>query len=288
MAEAQIIPHLGNIALQKLDTADIQSWHGKLLASGGKGGRSLSARTVGHAHRVLHRALARAVAGKKVFRNVANIEKPPRVDDVEVAILRGEQIGTVLDKLAGHALYPIVITALGTGLRRGELMALAWSAVNLDTGTVWVERSVEETKAGLRFKPPKSKAGRRTVPLSPEVIDALREHRRGQLETRVALGLGKLPEDALVFCGPEGGPMSPDKLSRDWSRLVVSRKLPKVSFHALRHTHVSILIDEGLDVLSVSRRIGHGSPALTLKVYSHLFSCKDDRAVAAISRALRR
>jgi integrase len=287
LAEGQIIPHIGQIALQKLDTADIQDWHAKLLASGGKGGRPLGARTVGHAHRVLQAALTRAVAGKKTFRNIATVVKPPRAEDREVQILTSRQISTVIGGLTDHPVYPIAITALGTGLRRGELLALPWSAVNLDAATLRVERSIEETKkAGLRFKPPKSKAGRRTVPLAPEVIDALREHRKRQLETRLALGLGKPDDDALVFCQPDGEAMSPDKLSRDWARLVVSRKLPKVSFHALRHTHVSILIDDGLDVLSVSRRIGHGSAALTLKVYAHLFSCKDDKAVAAISRAL--
>ena len=81
--------------------------------------------------------------------------------------------------------------------------------------------------------------------------------------------------------------MSPDKLSRDWCNLVISRKFPRVSFHALRHSHVSALIDGGLDVFSVSRRIGHKSAALTLKVYTHLFSKKDTEAADAIEAVFR-
>ena len=288
LATQQIYPHLGAVPLQKLGPAHIQDWHGVLLARGGKGGRPLSARTVGHAHRLLHRALARAVEGQVAFRNVAGVVKPPKVEEREMAILTSAQIGDVFAELEGDAFYSIVVVALGTGLRRGELLALRWSRVDLETGSLRVEESIEETEAGLRFKPPKTKRGRRNVSLSPTVVEALRTHRKAQLELRLALGLGKPANDALVFCESTSGPMSPDKLSRDWSRLVVARKLPKIPFHALRHTHVSALIDGGLDVVTVSQRIGHSSPAFTLKTYAHMFSRKDEVAAEAIEAALTR
>ena len=91
-----------------------------------------------------------------------------------------------------------------------------------------------------------------------------------------------------MFANLDGSPLSPDKLSRDWARLVVSRRLPKVPFHGLRHSHVSALIDGGLDVFAVSRRIGHGNASLTLRTYTHWFSRKDSEAVAAIESALTR
>ncbi len=90
-----------------------------------------------------------------------------------------------------------------------------------------------------------------------------------------------------TFSQADGSPMSPNNLSRDWRRLVISRKFPRVSFHRLRHSHVSALIDGGLDVFSVSRRIGHGSVALTLRTHSHLFSKQDTEAADAIEAALR-
>ena len=98
--------------------------------------------------------------------------------------------------------------------------------------------------------------------------------------------MGKLPEAALVFSNIEGAPIRPDKLSRDWANLVRSRKLPRVSFHALRHTNVSMLVDGGLDVYQVSRRIGHSSASLTLKTYTHLFRSREAEAAEAIEAAL--
>lgn len=287
LAEQQIIPHLGAVLLQKLRPVQVREWHGTLLASGGKDGRALSPRTVGHAHRVLHRALARAVEDEIAARNVASVVSPPKLEDAEVQILTAEQMGGVLAKLATHALYPIVALALGTGMRRGELLSLRWVDVDLEAATVRIERSLEETKAGLRFKTPKTKHGRRTISLPPSVVEVLRNHRRQQLERRVVLGLGRPGPDALVFSKPDSSPMSPDNLSRDWRRLTDSLGLPKVMFHALRHSHASALIAGGLDVVTVSRRLGHGSPVVTLRVYAHLFDRTDTAAATAIEAALR-
>jgi hypothetical protein len=111
LAEQQIIPHLGTVGLQKLKPAHVAEWHGRLLRAGGMKGRPLSARTVGHAHRVLHRALQRAVESEMLPRNVASIIKPPKVEAEEVEILTGSQIGAVLRSLEGHMLHPIVTLA---------------------------------------------------------------------------------------------------------------------------------------------------------------------------------
>jgi integrase len=287
LIDAQIIPHLGAIALQKLKPAHIADWHDKLIAGGGKDGRPLSARTVCHAHRVLHRALARATKIELVSRNVATAVRPPKVEEVEVESLKADEIEVVLAALKGHALEPIGVLALSSGARRGEILALNWANVDLDAGTIKIERSLEQTKAGLRFKAPKTRKGRRVVSLPPIAVDALRAHRRRQLELRMALGQGKLGPDAPVFCTVVGDPLAPNNLSRDWARFVKARKLPTISFHGLRHSHVSALIAGGVDVLTVSRRIGHASPVVTLRTYAHLFSETDKTAAKAIEAALR-
>ena len=288
LAQQQIMPHLGAIPLQKLKPAHVQQWHGTLLKQGGEKGRPLSARTVGHAHRVLHRALQRAVEGEMLSRNVASTVKPPRIEAAEIEMLTAEQINDVLAKLEDHALYPIVALALATGMRRGELLALRWEDANLDHATLKVERSLEESDKGLRFKAPKTKHGRRAIPLSPTAVEVLREHRLRQLELRVALGQGKPEPGALVFCTVEGEPLSPDDLSRDWWRLTLTRGLPRVSFHSLRHSHASALIASGLDVLTISRRLGHGSPVVALGVYGHMFRDTGRAAAAAIETVLKR
>jgi integrase len=94
--------------------------------------------------------------------------------------------------------------------------------------------------------------------------------------------VGKASPDDLVFCTPEGGAKKPDDISRDWRQLVASRKLPKVTFHALRHRHVSQLIAKGMDIMTISRKIGHSSPVVTLGVYGHLFDNGDSLAASAI------
>jgi integrase len=286
LADHQIIPHLGAIAAQNLRPATLHEWHATLLKSGSKVGRPLSARTVGHAHRVLHRALERALRLEIIPRNVAAIIRPPKVQAAEVAILTPAQMADLLAKLNDHALHPIVALALGTGMRRGELCALIWGLVDLDKATVRVERSLEETAAGLRIKEPKTNHGRRTVSLPASVVDILRVHRRQQNEQRLLLGLGGASATDLVFALPDGSPYPPDKLSRDWLRIVTSRKLPRVMFHALRHSHVSALIGSGQDILTISRRIGHASPAVTLAVYAHRFGNHDRDAAVAIDAAL--
>ena len=218
---------------------------------------------------------------------MASLIRPPKVESVEIAILTAEQMADVLDKLQGHALYSIVALALGTGMRRGELLALRWADVDLNGASLRVNQSLEETAAGPRFKTPKTRHGHRTISLPPSAVEALQDHRRQQLETRLALGLGRPGADALVFSRPDGSPMSPDNLSRDWRRLTATRGLPRVMFHALRHSHASALIAGGLDVLTVSRRLGHGSPVVTLTIYAHLFDKTDTKAATMIEAALR-
>jgi integrase len=233
--------------------------------------------------------LERAVELEILSRNVAHAVKPPRVESEEVEILKQEQVEGVLTRLEGHPLLPIVTFALASGMRRGEICALAWGAVDLDKATVRVERNMEETKAaGLRLKAPKTAAGRRTISLPLHAVEMLRAHYRAQIELRLQLGIAGRPGAGdWIFPGSLDGsqPYPPDKLSRDWGNVVRDRKLPQVMFHALRHTHVSALIAAGQDVVSVSKRIGHSSPAITLKVYSHLFSTAGDAAAAeAIER----
>jgi integrase len=114
----------------------------------------------------------------------------------------------------------------------------------------------------------------------------LRAYLKKQRETRIALGLGRETPDMMVFGTPDGRLLSPDNLSRDWKRQVKARGLPAVTFHALRHTHASALIAGGLDVVKISRRLGHSSPKVTLTVYAHLFEKGDGSAAAAIEATL--
>jgi integrase len=283
-----VIPHLGSLGLQQLKPAHISSWHTKLLTSGGKNGRALSARTTGHCHHVLHTALERAVGIELLARNVAHAISPPKVATTEIEALKADQIPPVLAALKGHWLEPIAVLALSTGARRGEILALRWSDVDLTAGTIRIARSLEQTVAdGLKFKAPKTARGVRTISLPAVAVETLQEHRKRQLERRMALGQGKPNADMLVFSTIDGDPIAPNGLSRDWGNFVRAQGLPLVTFHGLRHSHVSALIASGVDPLTISRRIGHASVSTTTNVYGHMFKRTDTAAAKAMEAVLR-
>jgi integrase len=273
-----VVPHIGAMRVQKLRQIHLSELYAKLQRTGGHKGRPLSPRSVGHVHRVIHRALGHAAAWGVVSQNVAAVVAPPSVpDDGEIIILTEEQIGTTLRHFEGRTLRPIVSFLLGTGARRGEALALRWKDLHLDKAIVRIERSLEQTKTGLRFKAPKTKKGRRNVAISPWLVAELRAHRARQQERRMALGLGRAPDDSLVFARWDGSTRSPHWLTQKFGQAMDTLKI-ECTLHGLRHTHVSQLIASGLDVLTISRRIGHASAAITLKVYGHLFANTDTRA----------
>jgi integrase len=291
----QVSPHLGHLRIQQLRPVHLNEFYAKLLREGrikrpeaGDKPQGLSARSVGHVHRVLHRALGHAVQWQVVQQNVADDVNPPRVEAAEIKILREEEINGLLKKLRGRSLYMIAVLGLATGMRRGEMLALRWQDIDLAAGKLRVERSLEHTKAGgLRFKTPKTKAGRRTISIPPSIVAELQAHRKFQQERWLALGLGKIRDDALVFATWSGETRTPNALSKDWSETMAAMGL-KITLHALRHTHASQLIAAGMDVLTISRRLGHASPTITLGVYGHLFSNTDDRAAEIVEEAFSR
>jgi integrase len=281
-----IKPHIGAARMQRLRPVHLNELYGKLLRQGGKAGRPLAPRTVGHVHRLLHRALGHAATWGVVQQNVAAVVNPPRVTETEITILTEDQIRTVLQHLDGRTLRPVVSFLLGTGCRRGEALALRWKDVDFAGARVRIERSLEQTKAGLRFKSPKTKNSRRNVSVSPWLLAELRADRTREQERQLACGV-RVDENSLVFALRDGSARAPHWLTQKWA-LAMAELGIGCTLHALRHTHVSQLIAAGMDVVTISRRIGHGSPAITLGVYGHLFSNTDARAAEIMEAAFRR
>jgi integrase len=219
-------------------------------------------------------------------RNVAADQGPPpggKPSNVEM--LRGEEIPEILAKLP-HAWRAPFITAVYCGLRRNEQLALRWSNVDLNAATMRIVEALEEAYGRVTTKMPKTKAGVRTISLPQIVVDTLREHRKEQLEERLMHGMGKMPDDALIFPTLDGNYQPPTSFSVRWRQVAKRLGIPHITWHSLRHSHASMLIGAGLPVTVVSARLGHANPAVTLAIYSRMFS-KDDRAAAqAIDRAL--
>ncbi len=269
----QIKPNLGAAVIQKLRPVQLADLYAKLQTAG------LAPRTVGHVHRLLHRALGHAATWGIIQANVAASVKPPRVDQgEEITILEEDQIGRVLRHLEGRTMRPIVALALASGARRGELLALRLKDFNAEAGTLRIERSLEQTKGKLRFKSPKTKHGRRTISLPPAIVAELRAHLLRQQERRLALGMGRAKAEDLLFARYDGGVRSPHWLTQKFGQAMAALKIDGVTVHSLRHTHASQLIAAGMDVLTISRRLGHGSPTITLATYGHLFRNTDERA----------
>ena len=171
--------YLGDHKLAKLRREHVKAWHSTLLATG------LAPRSVLHAHRLLSRVLNEAVDSNIVAGNVAAKVKPPAVPDCRDRDTRRRSGRRRLRGVGGHGLYPVAALAISTGMRRGELLALQWADIDLDRGVVRVERSVEETRAGLRLKQPKTRAGRRNIALASDTVAMLRAHRAEQMRVRL-------------------------------------------------------------------------------------------------------
>lgn len=301
LATHHVRPHLGAVRLQRLKAIHFAELYSKLLKEGRKiivtekSGTGeplkvekligLSPRTVGHVHRLLHSVMGRAVKWSIIGSNPVAAAEPPRVERTEIDILAPDQVKTLLRALRGDALYPIAVIGLATGMRRGEIVALRWGDIDLDRGKVRAQRSLEQTNTGLQFKAPKTKAGRREISIPPSIITELRAHWKKQGETRLAIGLGRAGVDDLAFPRPDGEPWPPDSLTSEWARAVRILKLPSVTLHGLRHTHASQLIAAGLEIVTVSRRLGHSNPSVTLNVYAHLFGNTDETAAGVIEIA---
>jgi integrase len=283
LLKKQIAPHIGSLALQRLGTVEVQAWHSRLRAAG------LSPRTVKHAHALLRKALGDAVRHGQMMRNVCahDAQRAPKVPKKKPRILLKDEIADVVEKLRSTEIFPQAMVALFCGLRAGEVLALQWSAVDLDGKCLQVKESVEEVAGQpLTIKRPKTEGSERKVTMPEIVVDALRDHRRQQLEQRLALGFGRPASDALLFPGQDGGPSRRTGLSIRWRKTVKALGLPSLVFHELRHTHASQLIAAKVDIVTISKRLGHADPAITLRVYSHMFEETDAAAADAINMAL--
>jgi integrase len=270
-------PALGGITLQKLTTADIQRAYGDF-------DRNPSPRTRRHIHRILKSVLARAVEQQRLSRNpAAALKRLPKVEPRPVETLTVEQSRRLLKAIRHTTSYWPVLIALATGMRRGEILALRWKNVDLDAGTVRVVESLEQTKAGLRFKSTKSEKAR-AVPLPKFAQAELGDWKRRQAEALLRLGI-RQDADTLVCPREDGKPKQPDSLTHEFTYLVSRADVPKVRFHDLRHSHATQLLATGVHPKIVQERLGHSTITITLDLYSHVSDTMQASAVAQLDGA---
>lgn len=287
MVNNNLIPALGRVPLAKLEPLHIETAWGNALQDGrldGKGG--LSPLTVAHLHRLLKQALKKAVKWRMLATNPADMVDAPMIGDSEIAVLTETELANLINTVKGTALYMPVLLASTTGLRRGEALGLRWKDIDLDRGTLTVTQTLGQAGSLLYFKPPKTKKGRRTVILPSITIEALRRHKVRQAEERLKLGLGR-DDSGLVFTRPDGQPVIPTSFSRTFCEFVKNKGLPPITFHGLRHSHLSHLMRAGVHPKVASERAGHSSVAITLDIYSHILPGMQEDAAKKIDAVLR-
>ena len=272
-----IAPALGRLKLKSLTPAHVRALYRNKLDSG------LAPRTVQYILVTLHKALKQAVMDGLIPRNVTEAVKAPQAHKKEVRPLDTTQIKALLSAARGGRLQALYVLAIHTGLRRSEILGLKWTDVDLETGILSVQRSLDTDGT---FNPPKRNKSRRTVKLTGRAAEALKGHRARQNEER--LRLGSLWEDHdLVFPNRVGKPMNADNLyHREFKPLLKKVGLSGFTFHSLRHTSATLLLSKNVNPKIVQEMLGHATISQTMDTYSHVMPGMGDVAATALEEAL--
>jgi len=242
-----IVPFFGQLRLDEIMLPHVREFMKALLA------KELSPKTVLNAMVVLKEMFKHAVQWGYLDANPAQYAERPRAEDQEMQILTPPEIRRLLDA-AAEPVRTLLLCAVLTGMRRGELLGLRWEDIDLEGHRIFVRRALWRGK----FVSPKSRRSRRTIDLAPTLRAAL----------------AKFPsrfQGGLVFCSPDGEPINPDTFAQqDWTRALRRAELRRIRFHDLRHTYASLLIAQGAHPKYIQVQLGHASIQTTLDRYGHL------------------
>jgi len=275
-----LIPGLGRIPLAKLTPADVQAFLNAKLESG------LSPRRVQYLHAVLRRALGVAERWGLVSRNVAKLVDPPRVPRHEIEPLTPEQARRLIEAAAEDRLRALWVTALATGLRQGELLALRWEDVDLDgRKTLRVRHTLARVDGKLKLLEPKTDRSRRSVSLPEVVVTALRAHRTRQRMERLVAG-SRWQDTGHVFATTIGTPIEAARVTRSFALALERAGLHHIRFHDLRHAAATFLLAQGMTLEDVKNQLGHSSIVLTSNTYGHVLERRQREVAAAMDAVL--
>jgi integrase len=251
VTDRYILPKIGQIKLIELGGDQIQVLYDHLVEEG------IGIPTVRKVHTVLLSALSLAVKAGKIGSNPVKATRPPRAPSREMSFLNESQVNCLLVASKGHRLEALYHLAVTTGMRQMELLGLKWTDLDWDKQTLKVERQLVRSRVkGIQFLPPKTNAGRRTLSLGSNTISA--------------------------FTNALGKPIDPRRLLKDFKKLLNVGGLPEIRFHDLRHTSATLMLNHGIPIIVVSRRLGHARPSITLNIYGHLIPSMDVMAADKI------
>lgn len=256
-----LVPGLGHIKLQKLTAQQVQSFYARKMKEG------TTASRVRQIHVLLHKALKHAKRIKLVGLNVAGDVQLPKYSGHDPQVLTPEQAQLLLQKAKETNLEVLLAVAVGTGMRKGEILGLRWSDIDFTKGTLQVSRTLNYLSGhGFVEGKPKTKSSERSIVLPQFLLDLLQAHHTLQLEKRLEIGAQWVDRD-LVFCNKIGDFIVPITLLRQFARVLEDAQLPHMRFHDLRHSAATILISMGVPANVVQELLGHSDVSITLGVY---------------------
>jgi len=218
-------------------------------------------------------------------RNPCDLVDPPSIHKKTMRTLTPEEVGILLDTAKSSYYYPVIYTALSTGLRQAELLGLRWGDINLDLLSISVAQTLYKRGGITEFKEPKTSHSRRRVAMTQKLAVFLREY-KAERES-LCLHLGQMPSlDNLVFANVEGKPIDPCVLSHNFRRIAARAGLGNVRFHDLRHTFASLMLLRGAKAKVISEALGHASVAFTMDTYSHIIEGMQEDAMALLDEVL--
>jgi len=270
-----IIPGLGKISLNALRAEHIQRWVNDLTQQG------LSPKTIRNAFNILNPALKKAVVLHMIPLNPCEGVELPKLVRPEVAVYDAKDFKTVLDAAVGTDMYLIVLLELTVGLRRGELIALKWPQVDLDSGVLHIRENTVRAHGAVITKAPKSKAGNRDISIGSEIVEALRQARTEYDRDKAVWGAG-FHDDSYVIRQENGEPFKPDSITHKWRRFEKKHGLSHIKFHGLRHSNATALIQAGVSPKVVQQRLGHADVTITLNTYTHVLPSMDQDAASRL------
>ncbi|PWB53380.1 MAG: hypothetical protein C3F13_09565 [Anaerolineales bacterium] len=264
--EKYIIPSLGEVPLKDLTLFQVEKYYTGLIENG------VGIRTVRLVHSILHCAFEKAVIQSILTRNPTSHAKLPRYKHGEKKVLDDQQVNRFLLAAIDSPFVGLYHLAVKTGMRLGELLGLKWSDLQWGSGRLYVQRQLQDVRGiGCFFQEPKTSSGRRTLQLGEGTIQALREHREFQ-QIQKDLAGQRWQENDLIFPSKIGTPLNPSNLRLDFNRVLERAGVPRVRIHDLRHTAASLMLNNGIPVIVVSKILGHAKPSITMDIYGHLYN----------------
>lgn len=293
MLKTRILPYLGNMYLDKIQPMQLMYLYQELSEctyTRKNETHKLSSKTILEHHRLLHSMLQQAVYWQMIPYNPASRVRPPKAKKPNINFYDDAQTIALIKALEGEELKfrVIILLTIFTGLRRGEVLGLEWQDINFKNSSLTVRQASQYVSSiGIYTKDPKTETSNRIISIPESIIKLLKEYQKEQLKSRLRLG-DKWIETDRLFVQWNGAPMHPDTITKWFRQFLEDKNLPHITFHGLRHTHATLLISQGLDVRTVSNRLGHAQTSTTLNIYAHAFAKMDREASDKLDNLLYR